>query len=167
MKKFIFLFITLFSVTVSAQQVPISEYVEVVELPNMAKKQIFDSSKIWIAKSFKSANSVIQYEDAATGTIIGKGNMQFPCQGTWSCMARKDDLLVFTIKVDTKDNKARISFNDMSLKINTKGTTKFVAAGQEFQTVPEKDNEVIQAGLKSVVQDFKNGIQTESSNKDW
>jgi len=167
MKKVIFLFIALFSVTVSAQQVPISEYVEVVELPNMAKKQIFDSSKIWIAKSFKSANSVIQYEDAATGTIIGKGNMQFPCQGAWSCMARKDDLLVFTIKVDTKDNKARISFNDMSLKINTKGTTKFVAAGQEFQTVPEKDNEVIQAGLKSVVKDFKNGIQTESSNKDW
>lgn len=167
MKKIIFAALSVFSMTVSAQQVPISEYVEVVELPNMNKNQIFNSSKIWIAKSFKSSNSVVQYEDAVTGTIVGKGNMQFPCQGTWNCMARKDDLLAFTIKVDTKDNKARISFNDMTVKINTKGATKFVPTGQEIQTVTEKDNEIIQTGLKGIVQDFKKGIQSESSSTDW
>ncbi|HGW4127843.1 DUF4468 domain-containing protein [Acinetobacter baumannii] len=157
----------LLSFSTFAQQVPISEYVEVVDLPNMTKSQIFNSSKMWVAKSFKSSNSVVQYEDAATGTIIGKGNMQFPCQGAWSCLAHKEDLLLFTIKVDTKDNKARISFNDMSMKINTKGTTKFVPAGQEIQTVSDKDNEVIQTGLKKIVQDFKSGIQAESSSTDW
>ncbi|CAM0689807.1 MULTISPECIES: DUF4468 domain-containing protein [Acinetobacter calcoaceticus/baumannii complex] len=167
MKKLIFLIFCLFSISTFAQQVKISEYVEVVDLPNMSKNQIFNTSKIWIAKSFKSSNSVIQYEDSATGTIVGKGNMQFPCQGTWSCMAHKDDILVFTIKIDTKDNKARISFNDMTMKINTKGATKFVAIGQEIQTVPEKDNDVIQLGLKNIVQDFKNGIHTESSDSNW
>lgn len=77
MKKIIFAALSVFSMTVSAQQVPISEYVEVVELPNMNKNQIFNSSKIWIAKSFKSSNSVVQYEDAATGTIVGKGICNF------------------------------------------------------------------------------------------
>ncbi len=167
MKKILFVVLGLLSLNVNAQQSQIKEYVEVVEIPNMGKSQIFNATKVWIAKSFNSANSVIQYEDPATGSIIGKGNMNFPCQGTWNCLARKDDILLFTLKVDTKDNKARVSFNDMSVKINTKGTTKFVPIGQEINTVNEKDNELIQTGLKNIVQKYVNDIQKETLNSDW
>ncbi|MHC3124764.1 DUF4468 domain-containing protein [Acinetobacter sp. GN11] len=167
MKKIIFLTLSILSASVYAEQKTINEVVEVVELPNMNKDQIFNSSKIWIAKNFKSSNAVVQYEDLATGTIIGKGNMPSPCKGTWDCMAKKDSLLLFTLKVDTKDNKSRLTFSDMSVKINTKGTTKFVAAGQEFKTVSEKDNEVIQSGLKEIITNYKKDILTETQNTDW
>ncbi|HGP3418225.1 DUF4468 domain-containing protein [Acinetobacter pittii] len=167
MKRIIFLALSVFSASVYAEQKPISEVVEVVELPNMKKDQIFNSSKIWIAKNFKSSNAVVQYEDIATGTIVGKGNMQLPCKGTWDCMAKKDSLLSFTLKVDTKDNKSRLTFNDMSVKINTKGTTKFVPTGQEIKTVSEKDDEVIQNGLKDIISDYKRDILAETKNTEW
>ncbi|MNI03151.1 hypothetical protein D3C73_560470 [compost metagenome] len=82
-------------------------------------------------------------------------------------MAKKDSLLLFTLKVDSKDNKSRLTFSDMSVKINTKGTTKFVAAGQEFKTVSEKDDEVIQSGLKDIITNYKKDILTETQNTDW
>ncbi|MFE0305554.1 DUF4468 domain-containing protein, partial [Bacillus altitudinis] len=55
------------------------EISQVIEVPNKSKDQIFEDSKIWIAQSFKSANNVIQYADKSTGSIIGKGNIQYPC----------------------------------------------------------------------------------------
>ena len=76
---------------------PMESVVEVVEVQGQKKDQLFESSKVWIAKSFKSANNVIQYQDQTTGTIIGKGNIQFPCEGFIDCGAFGKDMVNFTI----------------------------------------------------------------------
>lgn len=146
---------------------PLKEVSEVVELPELSQKQIFDASKIWIAKSFKSSNAVIQYEDISTGTIIGKGNMQYPCKGTWNCLANSENLILFTVKVDTKDNKARITFNDLLLKTRTIANAGIVVKGAEYEIRVPKDKETVENGLKEVINKFKQDIQSQKLDTDW
>jgi len=52
----------------------------VFETPGFSKDQIFTSTKIWIAENFRSAKSVIEYENKEEGTLIGKGAIPSPCQ---------------------------------------------------------------------------------------
>ena len=96
--------------TANAKNEPLKEVSQIVEIPNFEQKKIFDASKIWMAETFKSANAVIQYEDVSTGTIVGKGNMDYPCEGFLKCAAHSNQLIAFTLKIDTKDNKARVTF---------------------------------------------------------
>lgn len=87
------------------------EKVELIQdYPDQPKEKIFNTAKQWIAKNFKSANDVIQYSDLGSGTIVGKGNMVMPCKGFLRCT--NDTYLNFTLTVDTKDGKARFTFDD-------------------------------------------------------
>ena len=89
---------------------PLTEYQKIVEIPDTSQKQIYDGSKQWFAKNFHDSNSVIKYDNAEKGSIIGKGNMQFVCLGdTLACYGASSDSLRFTVKVDSKDNRARVS----------------------------------------------------------
>jgi len=166
LKKILFVLMFLSTSAFSAND-PLKEVSDVVELPNMNQKQIYDQSKIWMAKSFKSSNSVIQYEDVNTGTIIGKGNMKYPCKGTWNCLANVDNLILFTIKVDTKDNKARITFNDLQLRTNPRNSGGIVVPPYEGGIFVPKDKEMVEAGLKDVISKYQQDIQTQKSDSDW
>lgn len=167
MKKILFGTILTFAATNTFANEPLKEVSEVVELPNMAQKQIYDASKIWMAKAFKSSNAVIQYEDTSTGTIIGKGNMQYPCKGTWNCLANSENLILFTVKVDTKDNKARVTFNDLLLKTRTIANAGIVVKGAEYEIRVPKDKETVENGLKEVIYKFKQDIQSQKLDTDW
>lgn len=160
------IFMLLSSLSFAAKE-PLKEVVEVVEFPDIAQKQIFDAAKIWMAQSFKSSNSVIQYEDAATGTIIGKGNMNYPCKGAWNCIAHENYLVFFTVKIDTKDNKARVVFNDLKLKVPAAITDSSVIKSYEVDIYVPKDKENIENGLKDVIGQFKNSIQKNQIDNDW
>lgn len=168
MKKILILialFLTSFGAFAAKE--PLREVSEIVDLPNMDKKQIYDASKIWMAKSFKSSNSVIQYEDANTGTIVGKGNMNYPCKGTWNCLASGENIILFTVKVDTKDNKARITFNDLLLKTKTTVNAGIVSKGYEVGIYVPKDKEMVESGLKDVISAYKQDIQNYKAVSDW
>lgn len=166
MKKILIGTFLTFAATNTFPNEHLKEVSEVVELPNMAQKQIYDASKIWMAKVFKSSNAVIQYEDTGTGTIIGKGNMQYPCSGTWNCLAHKDYLVLFTVKVDTKDNKARVTFNDLLLKTQTTINAGIVSKGFEVGIYVPKDKELVEAGLKQVIATYKQDLQNQK-NDNW
>lgn len=71
---------------------------KVVNIPGFTKNQIFEQSKIWIAMNFKSAKAVIEYENKEQGTLIGNGILP----NVWS--------LCFTMKIDIKDEKLKVSF---------------------------------------------------------
>jgi hypothetical protein len=70
MKKFLILLI-LFPLCSSAQK-----YSEVVEIQGKNSEQLYKSAKEWFALAFKSANDVIQLDDAIEKKIIGKGVKQ-------------------------------------------------------------------------------------------
>lgn len=81
----------------------------------LKQAQVYDGARQWFATAFRSANAVIQYEDRATGSIIGKGNMQYRCAGFADCMTMTTgDRVDFTIRVDTKDGRMRVSYDNLT-----------------------------------------------------
>ena len=105
-------------VTGCAGMQPISEadktIERVVEAPNYSKDQIFSATKIWVAENFKSAKSVIEYENKEEGTIIGNGVIAYPCSGM-DCLAKSDWKVPFTMRVDMKNEKFKLTFTNMQL----------------------------------------------------
>lgn len=150
-----------------AAREPLKEVVEIIDISNTNQKQIYDAAKIWMAQSFKSSNSVIQYEDANTGTIIGKGNMKYPCVGAWNCLAHENYLVLFTVKIDTKDNKARLSFSDLKLRVPSSTVGTSVIKPFEIDITSEKDKENIEKEFKDIASQFQTSISKYQINNDW
>jgi hypothetical protein len=76
--------------------------------------EIYDSVRQWFALVFRSANAVIQYEDKSTATIIGKGSVPYTCVKGIECVYGTDkDRLEFTIRVDTKDGKLKVTYENL------------------------------------------------------
>ncbi|EKF48438.1 hypothetical protein J671_2258 [Acinetobacter sp. 1130196] len=153
---------------ITSTQQAMPEVSQVIEIPNKSKDQIFEDSKIWIAQSFKSANNVIQYADKSTGSIIGKGNIQYPCDGFIDCGAFGNDKVNFTIKIDTKDNKARVTINDV-----TRTNLTYVQGGYNVNMGKEVPINIIQhqqkiaVKLNSVIDQYKTAITSTQSNANW
>lgn len=101
-------------VTPQPAKAPYGDKVEVIKFPGQKAGPLYSASKIWVAKAFTDANSVIQYADPATGSIVGKGNTAYPCDGFADCTANGSAVLKFTMKIDTKDEKARITFSNVT-----------------------------------------------------
>ena len=50
-------------------------YTEVVEVESKSKDDLYTSAREWFAKSYNSANNVIQMDDKESGKIVGKALM--------------------------------------------------------------------------------------------
>ena len=115
-KLIIFFFTLLLFGCASAYLVPDAERVfeRVVEAPGYSQEQIFNGTKIWIAENFRSAKAVLEYENKDTGIIIGNGSISYPCSG-FECFGREDWKIPFTMRVDIKDQKFRLTFSNLRL----------------------------------------------------
>ena len=144
------------------------DIVEVIDVPNKTNDQIFEGSKIWIAESFKSANNVIQYADKETGSIIGKGSIQYPCDGFTDCGAFGNDKVNFTIKIDSKDNKARVNISDVTRTSLTRIQGAYnTNIGKESPITLVEHQQKISIKLKDVISQYKTAITSDDLNKDW
>lgn len=151
--------------TPTKQSMP--DITQIIEVPNKSKDQIFEDSKIWIAQSFKSANNVIQYADKDTGSIIGKGNIQYPCDGLIDCGAFGNDKVNFTIKIDTKDNKARVTINDVTRTNLTYVQGGINNIGKEVPIYIVEHQKKITTKLNSVIDQYKTAIVSNQNNANW
>ncbi|MCU4365644.1 DUF4468 domain-containing protein [Acinetobacter variabilis] len=147
---------------------PLSEVAQVVEIEGYSKDQLFESSKIWMAKVFNSSNNVVQYADKNTGSIIGKGNIQYPCSGFMDCEAFGRDVVNFTIKIDTKDSRARVAFSDISRKPLTyvKGGLN-TNIGRDVPIMQIKQQQQVKAKMESIIQQYKQDIINQKSDSNW
>ena len=71
---------------------PMKSYQRIVDVPNVKQDMVYEGARQWVAKNFKSANSVIQYQDKTVGSIIGKGNMHLSMQ--WNKLRVRNQTLV-------------------------------------------------------------------------
>lgn len=101
----------------TAPQQPVEpvKFEKVYQMEGLNQSQVYDGARQWFATAFRSANAVIQYEDKATGSIIGKGNTQYRCSGFADCMTvTSGDRVDFTVRVDTKDGRMRVSYDNLT-----------------------------------------------------
>lgn len=152
-----------------AAKQPLGSIVSVVNVPGVKKDALYSSSQIWVAKAFTDSNSVIQYADKEEGSIVGKGNVKYPCDGFNDCLANEDVRYKFTMKIDTKNDKARITFDDIHIY-----RPAHVASGIAFPAIDSPNMTVggqakAKKALNDIVEQYKREIVTESSSaaKDW
>lgn len=83
-------------------------YKEVVDVDSINKSQLYKNALSWITVKFKSAKDVIQFSDPGSGSIIAKGNFN-------AYMGKNHaGIIKFTFKIDTKDNKYKYEFSNLS-----------------------------------------------------
>lgn len=123
-------------------------------IPGFNKKQLFDTSKIWVSQSFSNSLDVIQYANSAKGTIIGKTYIPHERPNKLSPPDRYE--FRFTIVVETKDQKIRTTYRDMYL-MNIFGP----------QTIFKSDMEVIRPKLKNAVNALISSFSAIVQEENW
>lgn len=83
---------------------------KVQEFPGLKKDFIYNKALSFVAKSYNSANDVIQLKDPATGQIICKGIGMVPDQILGMGMPRG---FHYTLIIDVKDGKLRTRFENI------------------------------------------------------
>lgn len=106
----LFSIITLLSQNSAGQVV---EYKIIDSAKGITADQLYTNARAWVAKTFVSANAVLQMDDKQAGKIIGKGNMRTPVKNAFG-MVIGDDIINFTITIDVKENKYRVILSDFS-----------------------------------------------------
>ena len=97
-----------------SQPMPDHPIDSVFEAPGFTKEQIYNGAKIWIAENFKSSKAVLELEDKENGVIIGNGIVPYPCSG-FSCLGSEGWKVPFTMRIDIKDYKFRLTFSNILL----------------------------------------------------
>jgi hypothetical protein len=98
---------------------------EVVEVPNVTKDELYIRGKSWFAKTFKSANNVIQMDDKDAGKIIGKGAIMIESNcticGASGIHTSNGGPVSFTIEVSFKDNKFKYDITGLTHSAKSPG----------------------------------------------
>lgn len=146
---------------------PMTSYQRIVDVSNVKQDMVYEGARQWVAKSFNSANSVIQYQDKATGSIIGKGNIAYPCQGL-ECIATTKSSIEFTLKVDTKDNRARVTFDDLNVHTPRYMSGTTVMPETNYKIYSDSQKARVKALLDSVTDNLASDItKTGTVDKNW
>lgn len=83
------------------------EYKNVVELGELSKKAVYSKSKIWLSEVIKSSSDAIDLDDQDSGTIVVNTNSEI----TIGSLAKFQSTVFYTIKIECKDNKLRLTIN--------------------------------------------------------
>lgn len=147
---------------------PLTEYERIVEISDTSKEKIYEGSRQWFAKSFNDSNSVIKYEDAKTGSIIGKGSMKYVCiGGALACYGSENQKLEFTVRVDAKDNRARVAFEDLSIHTPSSYTAGVTTPARSSRVVLDTQVTAVKGMLDQTVDSLSSDVKSGEKNTNW
>jgi hypothetical protein len=140
---------------------------KVYQAQGYSKDQIFDNTKIWIAENFKSAKAVLEYENKETGTIIGNGIIPYPCDGL-ECIAKSDWKVPFTMRVDIKDQRFRLTFSNLNLSWPPSYNRTYGAQrGHDGPIRNLSDIEVVKPELLKFGDQIKTSLRKAKAKSNW
>lgn len=149
-----------------AKKPPMTQYEKIVEVPNTSKDEIYEGARQWFAKSFRDSNSVLRYQDKESGSIIGKGNAKMPCSGM-ACLGTPRNLQ-FTVKVDAKDNRARVTFDDLMIHTPYNYNSGMSIPESTSKLLLDEEKENAKKLLDSTVDRFSSDVKvTVNGNDNW
>ena len=127
----------------------------IIELPDQNQELLFTKSMEWFSTSFKSSKAVIDYSDIETGIIMGNGNMDYG-----GILTAGYDVL-FSIKVDVKDNRSRITLGNFILRIPA---SKYMGAVEAPMVV--RDFEKVRPKLEALATNYVE-YMNQNTESDW
>lgn len=136
----------------STIQLPIES---VVQLAGKSQKEIYLSSKRWIAESFSSAKAVTQLDSPESGEILLKGYMQDGPIGGLGLPVPVD----FTLLIEMKDGKARLTFSDIWLNMGPQFPRREITSPRMISEFKSK--------TENIVAKYQAFIMTKQKKEDW
>lgn len=167
MKKLIILTVMLGLAACAPMPVKENAPVEsVINMPGFSKDQIYAGTKSWIAENFRSAKAVIQDDDKDAGRIIGNGNIKYPCSG-FSCMTKSDWKLDFTMRVDIKDQKMRVTFTNLGISFPPSAAGLMVVQGENNMPLSGGEMDEVQPSLDKMRDQLVTSIQQNKAQSNF
>jgi hypothetical protein len=142
---------------VSTQPYTPVELTNVINVEGSNQKILFDKSRQWFSEYFVSGESVIDYEDKQTGTIIGNGISSIGSD-TFGII---EYTIHYTIRVDTKDGKLRIK-STVIKHTNTDSTN----GTYDTNYVPDDRKLKAQNKIDSIINNLESYINN-SNDSNW
>lgn len=173
MKKLLVLAIVGFGLvgcaTTPKQPVESAKFEKIYQLDRLNQAQVYDGARQWFAVAFQSANAVIQYEDKATGTIIGKGNMRYPCSGMECLAMTGNERVDFTVRVDTKDGRMRVGYDNLTYSAPSRMSSGIMIPAQNYPIIESrKSAPLIIGNLNKFSDEMAEKIRTQQKvNAEW
>jgi len=169
MKNVIFIALVLFLTSCATIQsentVKRTSFEKVHHIDGYSKEVIHSMANIWVAETFRSAKAVTEYSNKEDGKIIGNAIINFPCEG-FSCFAKSEWKIHFTINIDIKDNKFRTRFLNIQLSIPASRNSSIFSPGYKGPLNDGDDFNNVKKKLLILAEGIKNKI-INSSNDDW
>lgn len=159
-------------------------FTEVVEVTEVKADELFSRGRQWFAESYKSANNVLQMDDARNGKLIGKAFNTIKANtyiGTETFVK-----MWYTIKVFVKDGRYKYEVTDIEYQVDPVQSTMihprvpcedflvgdgYYKKNGKPRPVSESYSIATQASVKSLVADLKRAMESGSSyagdGDDW
>lgn len=134
--------------------VPI-ETTEVVDLPGQKQRDIYNKSRQWFSQYFVSGKSVVDYESAEAGTIIGNGIATI---GSDPFAVIKYNIH-YNIRLDMRDEKLRVVTRIVK-HTNTDNKSTY-----DVTYATEDRNAKAKAHVSTIVADIKKYVSARKDDK--
>lgn len=134
------------------------EFTEVVEIPGQSQEQIYNKTRQWFSQYFVSGESVVDYEDKSTGTIIGNGSAK---NGT-DTFGLISYGFKYNIRIDTKDNKFR-AMTTITNHTNTDTTN----GTYDVSYIDSERYLSTETKVKDIVNNIESYLKEQQSSSNW
>lgn len=88
------------------------------------KAELFKRSMIWMAKTFRSAKAVIEYQDKEYGVIVGNGYSLISLEPLDEWGYIENYKMSYTLIIEAQDNRVRIIMDNIDFTKPIEGQTK-------------------------------------------
>lgn len=133
-------------------------YSNVIEVEGANKEELFLRAKKWFAKTYKSAQDVIQLDDKESGELIGKGNSSI------SYYARKPTIS-HTISISVKDGRFRYVITDLFYS-DIQGEKFNIEEFPNSWFGKKKLFEAVDHEVNLIIKSIENGMKS-NEEEDW
>jgi hypothetical protein len=88
-----------------------------MEVPGLAKEEIFRKSKTWIERHLYSRGKIIRNADSEAGVIVANGYVDYPALGKLEAIERIQYTITFTMSEEISDSGITLVFSNLLLDI--------------------------------------------------
>ena len=140
--------------------------VKVYEVPEYTKDKIYSGARIWIAQHFKSAKAVLEYENKNEGTLRGNSSIKYPWSG-FACLLQENWTVEFTMRVDAKDKKFRLTFSNITLGWSAYRNGGVLQPAFRSPVTTQDKLDSIKPQLLSFGDEIAKTLQSDKTNEDF
>jgi hypothetical protein len=135
----------------------------VTEVADRTQKQIFSAAKSWVAETSMARLEMID-SDQYSGRLVVKGIGQRPCESGMDCLLHGEYLIQFTLRIDTKDGKFKMTYLDLGMIPPARPPS--TVRGAPYAIILQRDVDAATRGAH-IMSDELLAYVTKQSTRNW